>query len=245
MNELQIIDTKGYKEKINTLANINLDILDNIEKNGYADIKIGYSFENNKYIQGVLIGGNIDVHKNIKLGAFLEYTNNEIKQFNIGTDLLVQNKGHNVIFFTRYRLNYDFKTILNHNADIYLGYKFKYFNNGFGVTSKLGALFNYSSETEVDNNVILTNRYTVLFDGSIKLSYSFKIFDFNLEPKVKMRYDSDQIINSYKVEKTSIYEAGARVGIDYKINNNFTVHTSLEANTQKLLQAKIGFSYIK
>lgn len=237
------VNLKEY-EKYLTLFNYNnIDIVNNFNEKTYFNINLGKS-DLNKLSGGVNAGFNLDVYKDLKVGAFIEYEKNMVNQISIGTNL----KYKEGIVMLRYRLA-EYNKLFNHNIDIYGRYtkEFKVLDN-LKVIPSSGIYISYSLPLYIDNKVKLDKKITVLGDIETKINYNVKGIDLYLTPILKFGYSGSKIIDKNYSDNilTGGYDYfvyGLNSGIEKSFDNGLITKFNilLNGNEKNIFRVKSNF----
>lgn len=263
------IDLKGeYGKYADAFVYTNKTIVDRAGEDTYFNVKGGYlsvleragraAERKNKKDRRVdhIIGGiqvgmskQLDVNKNYRVGAFVEFDNELANHYMIGTTLKYKDsfKG-----FARYRLA-NYEGVKNHNIDLYGNYAKRYeLSTNSYFEPSVGLYLTYSGETKLSDKVRLESRFGYLVDASVKAA---KRYDEGLEVYVKPEVragNNDQKLyqvgtsNSAKIKKSE-FRGSVELGVSKVYENGLTPMMNVRVKTDKQkevgVDVRLGASY--
>lgn len=254
------IDINKYIGYTKALYNTDIDISEKFDEGVYLNGYISKNFmeifkqliQTNSVnalnlVGGVQLGTNLNVTKDLKIGAFTEYKNNGLHNIAIGSNFKYSKDVHNLLGFGRYRMVLDNKHIINHNVDTYINYGGDIKIKDTTITPKIGTYVTYASKSDIDESVSIEDRLSVVFDISGRLSYSKYGNTVYLEPMFKFGINTDQnLIKKLSNEKikidNNVYEFLTKIGYVREIKG-YKISIATQMNTLNEIKLDTGFSY--
>lgn len=229
----------------------DISIKDRFNENYYFKFKLGSTISNilfniitndkiySKYlVSNVQLGFNTEINKNIdlKLGAFIEYSNNVANQVSIGFN--VKNKYFTA--FTRYRLailNKEIlqnkEVILNNNIDFYVSANYLYKLNNLEINPRLGIYLVTSLNTKLENDVYLKTRVYGNLEFANNISYILNDYKLYNDLSFKVGYNNPILEkNGKQMEVNNKFYLTYNIlfGFDKKVYDNLSVGANIELN---------------
>lgn len=253
------LNLEKYNVIIRELDKIDTGIIEKSNDKYYFDLQLGgdYNIRNdenkldiNNILLGVRLGTNHTVYKDVKLGTFFEYSNDYLDTYGIGISNYYSNKEHILKSILRYRFVTNYNKVMNHNIDLYSKYGYKYTKDNLSITGNIGLLATYTSDTLIDDNVLLTGAFKTRFDFSGKLDYYWFYFEpiFSLKFNTKQKLIQIDMPNNERVVKQKaldIIDFKTRLGINPNITENIKFVLDFEAGIKKYTKLSIGIVFEK
>ncbi|WP_156299173.1 hypothetical protein [Streptobacillus canis] len=241
---------------INAYIDTDTSITDRIDENVYVNIDVTKWLNSNRmgtqgfndFAPELNIGVNGSI-KDVKLGAFAGYQNENAHQVQVGLNVKYKEyKG-----FVRYRAALK-ELALNHNVDVYNKYeKDIQVLEDLTITPGVGLLVGISSPSKVSKARSLTTGFNVSGDIDTKIKYDIKKIDASLitKPYGSIGYAQQAVYeNQSPNNKIKIGELIFKYGIDLTFDkhfNKFGLSTSLGAGGNHKgafnIKAGIGMKY--
>lgn len=229
----------------------DVSIKDRFNDKYYFNFKLGSTISNilfniisndkiySKYlVSNVQLGFNTEINKNIdlKLGAFIEYSNNVANQISIGFNV----KNKYVTAFTRYRLAILNKEILknkevllNNNIDLYASANYLFKLNDLEINPRLGIYLVTSINTRLENDVYLKTRLYGNLEFANNISYIVNGYKLYNDLSFKVGYNNPILEkNGKQMEVNNKFYLTYNIlfGFDKKVYDNLSVGANIELN---------------
>lgn len=229
----------------------DVSIKDRFDENYYFKVNLGTSIKSllttfvNKdkiyakhILNNVQLGFNkkIDDTTNLKVGAFIEYSNDITNNISFGLNL----KNKYLTLFGRYRLSILDKGVLNNkdvifnnNLDLYISSDYVYKFKNLEIRPKVGIYLVASFNTKLENDIVLKSRVYGGLEFSNKLIYSINDYRIYNDLSLKGFYNDLVLKKGNKQLETlnKFYLAyNAVFGFDKKVYDKLRVGASVELN---------------
>lgn len=257
--DIKNLNLEKYDYIIRELDKIDVGIVDRSSDKYYFDVQLGgdYNIRNaeNKLditnlLLGLRAGTNHEVFKNVKLGAFIEYSNDYLDTFALGLSNAYTNDAHILKNILRYRFVTNYDKVKNINVDLYSKYGYKYTKDKFSVTANVGLLATYTFKTLVDEKIALEGAFKLRLDLGSRIAYHWFYFEpiFSLKANTKQRLvQIDMPNNERDIKQTAfnIVDFRVKFGVNPNITKDIKMIIDFETGMKKYTKLSVGFTFEK
>lgn len=236
--------TTKINDIIKSLNYNDVSIINNFNKDIYLDVKVSKKIPSDikNILAGVAIGYNKQVLKDLRVGTFAEYANNEIHYVSLGIDTTYKD----FLAFIRYRIAimpFEENVFLNHSLDTYIKYgsKLKVKDNLY-LEPSLALQLIYSSETDF-GDIKLNQRVASNLDLAVRMNSNINKWNFYIEPAIRVGYNDFKVLkkNTKEIEviKGSYLDWNVSLGVEREISK---VILGIRAKIERPLKQDVNAS---